>query len=100
MIPSYLRDDLDTDELASFLEHIDSCPDCKEELSIQFLIKEGLSSLSTGDSYDLQSAMEDKVLKSRKAIDIHERLFRLRNLGILLVFTVIVILCLFLFLYL
>lgn len=99
LIPQYLQDNLDADELKSFLEHIDSCPDCKEELSIQFLIEEGLNSLSTGDSYDLQSAMNDRVLRSRKAINFHEKLFRLRNLGIFLVFTVIVILISIMFFY-
>ena len=35
-IPLFLRDDLDTDDLREFMEHIDKCEECREELSIQF----------------------------------------------------------------
>ena len=28
----YIRDELDGDELAAFLRHVDSCPACREEL--------------------------------------------------------------------
>ena len=85
MIPAYLEDSLDAKDLQAFLEHIDNCDDCSEELSIQFLITEGLSTLSTGDSYDLQTAMIDKVRESHHDIDVHNRLFLLRNIGVVLV---------------
>ena len=42
-IPLFLRDDLDTDDLREFMEHIDKCEECREELSIQFLDTEMLS---------------------------------------------------------
>ncbi len=85
MIPAYLEDDLSAKDLQAFLEHIDNCADCSEELTIQFLITEGLSTLSTGDSYDLQTAMTDKVRESHRDITVHNRLFLLRNIGVILV---------------
>ena len=85
MIPAYLEDSLDPKPLQAFLEHIEDCPECKEELTIQFLITEGLSTLSNGDSYDLQSAMTDKVNRSHHDIDLHNRLFLVRNIGVGLV---------------
>lgn len=85
MIKAYIDDDLSADELTAFLEHIDKCPECKEELAIQFLITEGLNTLNTGDSYDLQSSMEEKMLRSHREIHIHNRLFWIRNFGVILV---------------
>ena len=41
MIPLFLKDELETEELREFMEHIESCEDCKEELTIQFLVTEG-----------------------------------------------------------
>ena len=90
MIPAYLEDSLEADELKDFLEHIDSCPECSEELSIQFLITEGLNTLNNGDSYDLSSAMERKVEKSRHDINVHDKLFWMRNVALLLVLVMII----------
>ena len=46
-IPLFLRDDLDTDDLREFMEHIDKCEECREELSIQFLVQEGMARLES-----------------------------------------------------
>ena len=98
MIPAYLEDSLDAKDLQAFLEHIDNCADCSEELSIQFLITEGLSTLSTGDSYDLQTARTDKVRESHRDINVHNRLVMVRNIGVGLVvlMTIIAIACVYL----
>ncbi len=85
MIPAYIEDELSADELKEFLDHIDVCPECKEELAIQFLITEGLNTLNTGDSFDLQSSMNEKVQRSHRDIDIHSKLFWIRNIGVALV---------------
>ena len=85
MIPAYLEDSLDAKELQGFLDHIEHCPECKEELTIQFLISDGLKTLETGDNYDLQSAMDDKVASSHHEIELHNRLFLTRNIGVGLV---------------
>ena len=85
MIPAYLEESLDAREMQEFLDHIDNCPECKEELTIQFLISDGLKTLETGDNYDLQSAMDDKVSSSHREIELHNRLFTIRNVGVGLV---------------
>ena len=100
MIPAYLRDELEPDDLLEFLNHVDTCDECREELSIQFLITDGLNSLNTGDSYDLQSAMDDKVRSSRREIENHDRLFRLRNLFVMLVGVAVIVAGLTLYFYL
>lgn len=56
-IPSFLNDELDGYDLAEFVEHIEECPECKEELSIQFLVAEGLEQLEQGNNFNLQEAL-------------------------------------------
>ncbi len=90
MIPAYIEDSLDADELKAFLEHVDSCPECSEELSIQFLITEGLNTLNDGDSYDLSSAMKRKVEESHRNINVHNKLFWIRNAAVCLVLIMLI----------
>lgn len=49
----FLNHDLNSRELKGFMEHISDCKDCKEELSIQFLIQEGMIRLEEGSTFDL-----------------------------------------------
>lgn len=60
-IPSFLNDELDGDDLAEFVEHIEACPECKEELSIQFLVAEGLEQLEQGNNFNLQEALVETL---------------------------------------
>lgn len=61
MIPGFLEDSLTEDELADFLHHIETCEVCKEELSIQLLISEGMDRLEYGSSFNLQESVERKL---------------------------------------
>lgn len=56
-IPAFLEDELDGRELAEFVEHTKDCPECMEELSIQFLVAEGLEQLEQGNNFNLQEAL-------------------------------------------
>ena len=47
-IPSFLQDELDGSRLEEFIAHVENCAECKEELSIQFLVAEGLERLEQG----------------------------------------------------
>ncbi len=75
-IELYLADELDTDELEAFMEHMDSCEDCRDELEIQFLVREGLARLEDGSTFDLGTELRSKVARTKKIITIIER-FRL-----------------------
>lgn len=61
LIPQFLSDDLATDELREFMEHIEVCTDCREELTIEFLVSEGLARLETGAVFDLQKELNDRI---------------------------------------
>lgn len=60
-IPAFLNDELDGRSLAEFVEHIEDCPECMEELSIQFLVAEGMEQLEQGNNFNLQEALTSKL---------------------------------------
>ena len=66
-IPQYLRKTLDYETMEAFWEHMDRCDSCKEELSIQFLVLEGMKHLENGDSFDLDAEFRSRLEMSRRA---------------------------------
>ena len=53
LIPDFLIDNLDDVNLEKFISHIENCSECMEELSIQFLITEGMNRLEQGSNFEL-----------------------------------------------
>ncbi len=76
-IPSFLQDDLDGRNLAEFVEHIDECSECMEELSIQFLVSEGMEQLEKGNSFNLQEALHYKLADADYKIRLNRILRRI-----------------------
>ena len=76
LIPVFLEDDLDTDDLREFMEHIEECGECKEELSIQFLVAEGLERLEAGNNFNLQKALATRLLDARHQIKVRQILLQ------------------------
>ena len=74
-IPLFLEDDLDTDDLREFLEHIEECDECMEELSIQFLVLEGLSRLEAGNVFDLKNELDFRMEEAEHALWRRENIF-------------------------
>lgn len=74
MIPAFLQDDLEYGELQQFIKHIEDCPECKEELSIQFLVSEGLERLEAGNSFNLQSALSSKLGDAKHQVNVRQGL--------------------------
>lgn len=72
LIPPFLMDDLDTDDLREFMEHIDECDDCKEELTIQFLVTEGMMRLESGNVFDLQNELKFRMDKAEHTLKVRE----------------------------
>lgn len=74
LIPFFLQDDLETEELREFMEHIDECNDCREELTIQFLVTEGMSRLEEGNVFDLQNELRYRMDEAGHALKRREGL--------------------------
>lgn len=67
-IPQYLNNELSAGEMRMFLEHIENCPDCKEELTIRYMVSEGLDKAELNNQYNLLLGLEDKMKASYKKI--------------------------------
>ncbi len=96
MIPLFLEDNLDTEDLREFLEHIEKCRECKEELSIQFLVSEGLLRLETGNVFDLQNELKLQMDDAENTLRFRESmqwlLYGLEGLVAVLAVTLILLL--------
>lgn len=68
LIPDFLNEELKTRELVRFLQHIDTCEECKEELTIQYLSSEGISRLEEGKTFDLDRELNEYILQMEKGI--------------------------------
>ena len=73
LITYFVDRKLDYATMKQFMEHMNSCTQCKEELNIQFLVNEGLVRLEEGEAFDLQKEMHELLGSARKRIRTHER---------------------------
>lgn len=93
MIPAFLSDELDTEDLHDFIEHIEKCGECKEELSIQFLVLEGMARLETGNVFDLQNELAARIENAEHTLKVRENmkwlLYMLEGLVVVLLITLI-----------
>lgn len=61
LISKFLKNECTPKEEAMFLAHIQECAECKEELTIEFLLSEGLNRLESGESFDLNAELEKRI---------------------------------------
>ena len=67
-IPQYLNNELSPYEMQVFLDHVKECPDCKEELTIRYMVSEGLTKAEQDNEYNLLHGLEEKMQSSYKKI--------------------------------
>ena len=65
LIPLFLAKKLNNRELNKFLLHVENCPECMEELTIQYLVMTGTSLIEEGKSFDLRKALNDLLSNAR-----------------------------------
>ncbi len=68
LIPDWLDDNLRGKDADRFMQHMDTCAECSEELHIQFLIKEGISRLESGAGFNLNKELNAKMSDYRKTL--------------------------------
>ena len=71
MIPAFIARELSYRELEQFMEHIEECESCKEELSIEFLVDVGLNSLEAGNTFDLQKELNRALEDAWKKVKVY-----------------------------
>ncbi len=74
LIPLFLDEDLENEDLREFMEHIEKCEECKEELTIQFLVLEGVARLETGNVFDLQKELKMRMDDSEHSLRTRENM--------------------------
>lgn len=67
-IPAFLKEELKRKDLVRFLEHMEICEECKEELTIQYLSSEGISRLEEGKTFDLDRELKEYMEQAEKGI--------------------------------
>ena len=72
-IPDFIAKKLDYVALKAFAEHMERCPKCEEELTIQFLIDEGLVRLEEGSAFDLKHELWARMNEAEKKIRRNDR---------------------------
>ena len=66
LVIPYIRGELDDETLQEFLDHVDSCPECREELEIYFTVDVGIRQLdSETGTYNIKGALEAALEESR-----------------------------------
>ena len=60
-IALFLKDELDNETALSFAEHVYACQECMEELTIEYLLLEGINRLENADDIDVKSELEEKL---------------------------------------
>ena len=75
-IPRFIKNEMKVEELELFLNHIQNCSACKEELSIQYLVSVGLDSLENTNNFNLQSELDNTLEMSYKKIRMHHFLIQ------------------------
>ena len=63
LIPDFFEQKMDFLTLNRFNKHMKECPDCKEELTIRFLVIEGIQRLEDGDAFDLQKELKQHLTR-------------------------------------
>lgn len=72
LIPIFIKDELNYIELEKFIDHIEECPDCMEEMSIQFLVTEGMVRLEQGSAFDMNQELRSLLEISKSRIRVHK----------------------------
>ncbi len=95
LVKAYIDGEIRDKELDKFLEHIENCKDCYEELEINYTIFSALMKLDDNPnlSYNINAMLQDELKASRKYIRRRKR-FKLCIIAIYIItiITMIVVL--------
>ena len=64
----FIEDKLNSKDTIKFIEHINNCPICKEDLAIEYLVVVGIKRLDSESTFDLQNEITETIeTRLRKA---------------------------------
>lgn len=62
---------MDYGTMDEFGKHMENCPECKEELSIRFLVTEGMKHLEDGGEFNLQKELDRRLDENSRNLQRH-----------------------------
>ena len=69
LVIPYIRHQLDEETMEAFLDHIDGCEECREELEIYYTVEAGIRQLDSDTGhYNIKGDMEADIQASRQQI--------------------------------
>lgn len=78
LVIPYIHHELSDEKLKDFIEHVESCENCKEELEIYYTVEAGIRQLDTDTgNYNIKGAMETDIVGSK------QRLYTIRMFDII-----------------
>lgn len=78
-IQLFIDDELTGESLNNFVRHIDNCHSCYEEMETSYLLKEALSRLENGETFDLSRELTNKLNNMRDCLETHKALTVVRR---------------------
>lgn len=69
MIPLFLTNQLNNKDMDKFLCHVNTCDECMEELTIQYLVMIGSSVLEEGKSFNLRKDLNLLLTEAKKKVN-------------------------------
>ena len=91
LIPIFLNQKLNTRQLDQFLQHVENCSECMEELTIQYLVMIGTSLIEEGKSFDLRRALNELLIDATKIVKKWKLLMFLSYIAEIITFIVMII---------
>ena len=98
MIPTFLVKQLNNRDLNEFLMHVEDCPECMEELTIQYLVMIGSSLIEEGKSFNLRTALNELLNEAKSQVKrwkIYNRLSYVAEMITLLIMAIIIFVVIF-----
>ncbi len=77
-IPKFINRQMKDDEIMAFTEHVRNCPECYEELSIEYLVVVDMNKLDDVDGFNLDNELNRLIDKSRERVENRKRMFGLK----------------------
>lgn len=64
-IDKFIEGDMESQETLAFIDHVKQCDKCKEELSIRFLVSEGLNKIDKAESFNLNNELKNLIDRNK-----------------------------------
>ena len=78
-IPLFIDDKLSGLRMREFIDHIEDCSVCFDEMETNYLLKEALLRLEDDGSYNLHGELMNKIKNTKRCVEVHEIITMLRR---------------------